>query len=96
MFQKPGWLLLGPATYQRLSKNSAKHREKEQDKDNWDEIWKHRKRPLCSRILQSLGKDNGRSEFTAVEKEKEEKKKKKGQVNRKSKVGCNAIELVDE
>lgn len=46
-----------------------------------DEMRKHRKRPLSSCILQSLGKDNGKSEFTAIKKEKEEKGGKKGQVN---------------
>lgn len=52
-----------------------------------DEIWKHRKRPLSSCILQSLGKDNGRSEFVAIKKEKEEKgeKKKKGKLTERAK-----------
>jgi len=42
-----------------------------------DEIRKHRKRPLSSCILQSPGKDNGRSKFAAVKKKNKRKKKGK-------------------
>lgn len=76
--------------HQRLSRTAQSAEKRSRTKiigaiKQGDEIWKHRKRPLSSCILQSLGKDNGRSEFAAVKKEKEEKGGKKGKLTERAK-----------
>lgn len=69
-------MLLGPAPHQRLSAEKRSRTKIIGAIKQGDDIRKHRKRPLSSCILQSLGKDNGRSEFAAIKKENEEEKKR--------------------